>query len=301
MGEAGKIVVTGASGLVGTALVPTLAANGFEVIRLVRRDPRADDEVRWNPGNGTIDASGLDGTVGAVHLAGDNVAEGRWTGTKKARIRDSRIDGTTLIANTLATLSPKPRVLVSASAIGFYGDRGDEVVDESTAAGTGFLASVCQDWEAATAPAEAAGIRVVHTRVGIVLAKEGGALAKMKTPFALGVGGRIGDGRQYMSWISLDDLVSGLLFAVQNASVRGPVNMVSPEPVTNAEFTETLGRTLKRPAVLPVPKFALRLALGSEMANEMLLGGARVLPSVLHDNGFAWEHTDLRSALEAAL
>ncbi len=301
MAEREKIAVTGASGLVGKALVPAIRANGFDVVRLVRRSTRSSDEVRWDPEAGTIDLEALRGISGAVHLAGDNLAEGRWTEAKKARIRDSRVHGTKLIAGTLAKLTPKPRVLVSASAIGYYGNRGDETLDEHAAAGAGFLAEVCREWEAATQAAEEAGIRVVKARIGIVLASEGGALAKLKTPFALGVGGRIGDGQQYMSWIALEDLVSAFLFALQRSDLRGPVNFVSPDPVTNAYFTKTLGGTLKRPAVIPLPKFALRLGLGAEMADEMLIGGARVIPASLHANGFVWEHTTLEDALESIL
>ncbi len=301
MAEREKIAVTGASGLVGSALVPVLRANGFDVIRLVRRSPQADDEVRWDPDTGTIDDAALRGVSGAVHLAGDNIATGRWTEAKKARIRNSRVRGTELIAGALAKLTPKPRVLISASAIGYYGSRGSKTLDEHAVAGSGFLAAVCREWEDATRAAQEAGIRVVHARIGIVLAAEGGALAKMKMPFALGVGGRIGDGNQYMSWIALRDLVSALLFAVQDANLSGPVNFVSPDPVTNAYFTATLAGALKRPAVLPVPKFALRFGLGSEMADEMLIGGARVIPAELHASGFEWEHTTLEAALDALL
>ncbi|MEM7137750.1 MAG: TIGR01777 family oxidoreductase [Myxococcota bacterium] len=289
--------MSGASGLVGKALVASLAAQGFEVLRLVRREPQGADEVRWDVPGGEIDDSKLAGLAGAVHLAGENIASGRWDEARKRRVRESRVQGTELIAQTLSRLDPLPRFLISASAIGYYGNRGEEVVDEHASLGEGFLAEVCRDWESATAPAQAAGIRVVHARIGIVLAKDGGALAKMKTPFLFGVGGRLGDGQQYMSWISLDDLVSALVFAVQRSSLRGPVNMVSPEPVTNSEFTVELGRALKRPAVFPVPKFALRMALGSEMANEMLLGGARVIPSSLHEAGFVWQHETLDKAL----
>ncbi|MDH3200725.1 MAG: TIGR01777 family oxidoreductase [Myxococcales bacterium] len=301
MAEREKIAVTGASGLVGKALVPALRANGFDVIRLVRRSAKSSDEVRWDPDAGAIDADALRGVCGAIHLAGDNIAEGRWTEAKKVRIRNSRVHGTTLIAGALAELAPKPRVLISASAIGYYGNRGDETLDERAAAGSGFLAEVCREWEDATRAAEEAGIRVVNARIGIVLASEGGALAKMRTPFALGVGGRIGDGTQYMSWIALEDLVSGLLFALQRTDLRGPVNFVSPDPVTNAYFTKTLARTLKRPAVIPVPKFALRLGLGSEMADEMLIGGARVIPAALHASEFVWEYTTLEAALGSLL
>jgi len=301
MAGRGKIVVTGASGLVGRALVPALRDNGFEVLRLVRRTAKAQDEARWDPEAGTIDTEALHGVTGAVHLAGDNIADGRWTDSKKSKIRDSRVRGTRLIAGALAGLSPKPRVLVSASAIGYYGTRGSETLDERSASGTGFLASVCRDWEAATSPAQEAGIRVVLARVGVVLASEGGALEKMKIPFLLGVGGRIGDGTQYMSWISLPDLVSAMVFALQRDDLEGPVNCVAPTPVTNSDFSATLGRVLKRPAALPVPKFALRLAVGSEMANEMLIGGARVIPAELHAHGFEWQHPTLEPALRSAL
>jgi uncharacterized protein (TIGR01777 family) len=301
MAERGKVAVTGASGLVGRELVPTLQRNGFEVLRLVRHAPSANDEVRWDPGAGTIDKEGLRGITGAIHLAGDNVASGRWTEAKKARIRDSRVRGTALLAGALAQLSPKPRVLVSASAVGYYGACGAEALDESAAQGSGFLASVCGEWEAAANAARDAGIRVVHPRIGVVLAPRGGALAKMKMPFLLGVGGRIGDGSQYMSWITLEDLVSALVFALERDELEGPVNFVSPTPVTNADFTATLGRVLKRPTVLSVPKFALRLGVGSDMANEMLIGGARVIPAALHAHGFRWAHTTLEPALRSLL
>ncbi|MBT8467570.1 MAG: TIGR01777 family oxidoreductase [Deltaproteobacteria bacterium] len=301
MDEREKVAVSGASGLVGSALVPTLERNGYEVLRLVRRAPRADGEVRWNPDGGTIDRDGLRGVSGVIHLAGDNVASGRWTEAKKARIRNSRVQGTALLARALAELSPKPRVLVSASAIGYYGVRGNEVLDETASQGSGFLASVCGEWEAAAEPAREAGIRVVHPRIGIVLAANGGALAKMKMPFLFGVGGPIGDGSQYMSWITLEDLVSALVFALENDALVGPVNYVSPTPVKNADFTSALGRVLKRPTALPVPKFALRLGAGAEMANEMLIGGTRVVPSSLHAHGFRWEHTRVEPALDSLL
>ena len=301
MAELGKIAVTGASGLVGRELVSTLRGQGFQVLRLVRRAPSADDEVRWDPDAGTIDEAGLQGVTAAIHLAGDNVASGRWTQTKKARIRDSRVRGTALIAGALARLSPKPRVLVSASAVGYYGACGEEALDEGAAQGSGFLASVCGEWEASASAARDVGIRVVNARIGVVLAPNGGALAKMKLPFLLGLGGRVGDGSQYMSWITLEDLVSALVFALDRDDLEGPVNFVSPTPVTNADFTATLGRVLKRPTVVPVPKFALRLGVGAEMANEMLIGGSRVIPAALHAHGFRWEHTTLEPALRALL
>jgi uncharacterized protein (TIGR01777 family) len=301
MPKSGKIVVTGASGLVGTKLVDALRAHQYEVLRLVRRAPFADDEAQWDPEAGVIDLDGLRGATGAVHLAGDNVASGRWTEAKKARIRDSRVRGTELLAGALAGLDSKPEVMVSASAIGYYGARGEELLDEGSSSGSGFLASVCREWEAATGPAREAGIRVVNARIGVVLSPEGGALAKMKTPFLLGLGGRVGDGTQYMSWITLEDVVSALIFALRDEDLEGPVNLVSPTPVTNAELTSVLGRVLKRPTVLPVPKFALRLGAGAQMADEMLLGSTRVIPAVLHARGFQWKHATLEPALRSLL
>ena len=301
MAEGGKIAVTGASGLVGTELVRVLRNRGVDVLRLVRRTPAAQDEVEWNPANGSIDVDGLAGIRGAIHLAGDNVASGRWTEAKKASIRDSRVQGTGLLSSALAQLSPRPEALVSASAIGYYGSTGDQAADESSPLGEGFLASVCADWEAAAEPARQAGIRVVNARIGIVLDARDGALAKMKMPFLLGVGGRIGDGSQYMSWITLHDVVAALVFALEHPDLRGPVNLVAPNPVTNAEFTDTLGRVLKRPTFFPVPKFALRLGAGAQMADEMLIGGTRVIPSVLRSNGFEWESETLEPALRSVL
>ena len=301
MAGPGKIAVTGASGLVGSQLVETLRERGYEPLRMVRRQPSSPDEVLWDPEGGSIDEDALAGISGAVHLAGDNVASGRWTEAKKTRIRDSRVDGTALLAGALAKLSPAPKVLVSASAIGYYGSRGAEPVDETSPLGDGFLASVCADWEAATGAASRAGIRVVNARIGVVLAADGGALAKMKLPFLMGLGGRIGDGRQYMSWITLADVVSALIFSLEREDLEGPVNLVAPTPVTNADFTETLGRVLKRPTVLPVPKFALRLLAGEEMADEMLIGGSRVIPKVLDSHGFEWEHPTLEPALRSVL
>ncbi len=296
-----KVVVTGASGLIGSSLVPALVGEGFEVLRLVRRAPKSAEEVQWDPEGMTIDAEALSGVVGAIHLAGENVAAGRWTESQKARIRDSRVKGTQLIAGTLAQLDPRPSFLVSASAIGYYGNRGAETLEETASAGSGFLASVCVEWEQAAHAAVEAGIRVVHPRIGIVLAREGGALAKMKTPFLLGIGGRLGDGDQYMSWIAHDDMVAGLVFVAKDTGLRGPVNFVAPNPATNAEFTAALAAALNRPAVLPVPKFALRLGMGSQMAEEMLLGGARVVPTILEKAGFQWKYAQLDAALRAVV
>jgi uncharacterized protein (TIGR01777 family) len=295
------VAVTGSSGLVGTALVDALAAEGHAVRRMVRRPVRdAQREIRWEPAAGTIEAEQLAGVDAIVHLAGENLAGHRWTESVKARIRDSRIQGTRLLCETLAGLASKPSVLVSASAIGYYGDRGAEVVDESSPPGRGFLAELCQAWEAETHPARDADVRVVNLRLGVVLSRRGGALAKMLTPFKLGLGGVIGSGQQYLSWVSLDDVVSAIQFALAAAALAGPVNAVAPQPVTNREFTKTLGRVLRRPTVFPMPAFAARWAFG-EMADEMLLSGVRVEPHVLSSAGFAFQHPQLELALRHAI
>ncbi|HEX6185106.1 MAG TPA: TIGR01777 family oxidoreductase, partial [Pyrinomonadaceae bacterium] len=284
-----KVIVTGSTGLVGRALVRSLLADGHEVTRLVRGGSQGfrapgTAAVHWDPERGEIDAKELEGHDAAVHLAGESIAEGRWDDEKKRRILESRVKGTHLIAEALAGLSEKPKVLVSASAVGFYGDRGDETVREESASGTGFLSEVCREWEKATLAASQAGLRVVHLRIGVVLDAEGGALTKMLTPFKLGVGGRVGSGRQYMSWITLEDLVGVIRRAIEDESLRGPVNAVAPRPVTNAEFTKALGRVLGRPTIFAVPAFAARLAFG-EMADALLLAGARVEPARLNDAG----------------
>jgi uncharacterized protein len=291
------IAVTGSSGLVGTALIGPLEADGHLVRRLVRR-PVDDEEreIRWDPQAGTIDAAELSGVDAIVHLAGENLAARRWTDATKARIRDSRLQSTRLLCTTLAGLAAKPTVLVSASAVGYYGDRGDERVDESSPQGRGFLAELCQEWEAETHAARDADIRLVNLRLGVVLSRNGGALAKMLTPFKLGLGGVIGSGRQYLSWITLDDAVRAIQFALSAAAICGPMNAVAPEPVTNREFTKTLGRVLGRPTFLPMPAFAARLAFG-EMADEMLLSGVRVEPRALASAGFEFQHPHLEPAL----
>lgn len=294
-----RVAVTGASGLIGTSLVPALAARGHEVIRLVRRTPSAADEVRWDPTRGEVDLAGLAGIDGVVHLAGAGVGDHRWTDAYKAEIRASRVDGTRTIATALAALDPRPRVLVSGSAIGFYGDTGDSAVTEDSPAGSGFLADVVVAWEAAAVPAVDAGIRVTYARTGLVMSTDGGALAKMVPLFKLGVGGRLGSGRQYWSFISLADEVRALITLLEDDRYRGPVNLTAPTPVTNAVATSILGRILGRPTVLPVPSFALRTVLG-EFASDVL-GSQRVLPEVLTDEGFTWEHPDIESALRAAL
>lgn len=297
------VVVTGSSGLIGSALVPALAEAGHWVVRLVRSGgaPGGSDTLRWDPEAGTIDAAGLEGVGGVVHLAGEGIGNRRWTEAHKARIRDSRVLGTRLLAETLAKSGRPPAVLVSASAVGIYGDRGDETLTEDSPPGHGFLAEVAREWEAATAPAEKAGIRVSHLRSGIVLSAKGGALQKMLTPFRLGIGGRLGSGRQWMSWISIDDEVGAILHLLGEGAPAGPVNSTAPNTVTNAEFTEALGKALHRPTALPVPRAGLRLLLGGEMAEELLLGGQRVLPTRLLGSGYAFRAPELGTALELVL
>ncbi|HKG12719.1 MAG TPA: TIGR01777 family oxidoreductase [Pyrinomonadaceae bacterium] len=300
-----KVIVTGSGGLVGRALVRSLLADGHSVTRLVRggaqqfRAP-GSAAVEWNPEGGTIDAKELEGHDAAVHLAGEPIAEGRWDDAKKRRIMESRVKGTRLIAEALASLSEKPRVLVSASAIGFYGDRGAEVMREESASGEGFLSEVCREWEKATLAASQAGVRVVHVRIGFVLDAEGGGLPKMLTPFKLGVGGKVGGGRQYISWITLEDLVRVLRRAIEDESLRGPVNAVAPGAVTNEEFTKALGRVLGRPTILPVPAFALRLAFG-EVADAVMLASTRVEPARLKESGFDFKHAEVEAALRSVL
>jgi hypothetical protein len=293
------VLVSGASGLVGSALVPFLTTGGHRVTRLVRGHVR-DAAARWDPAAGTIDLKDLDAVDAVVHLAGENVAAGRWSAARKRRIQDSRARGTQVLCAALARLPRPPRVLVSASATGFYGDRGDAIVDEGSAAGEGFLAAVCREWEAATAAAAAAGIRVVHLRIGVVLSAGGGALAKMLPPFRLGAGGRVGRGTQYLSWIALDDILGAILHALRTESLSGPVNAVAPEAVTNAEFARTLGAVLQRPALLPVPAAVLRAVFG-EMADETLLASVRVAPARLSATGYRYRHPDLAGALRLTL
>lgn len=295
------IAITGSTGLVGRSLVSTLEADGHLVRPMVRRPPRAErNEIRWDPAGGTIDAAELGSVDAVIHLAGEGIAAHRWTPAVKERIRDSRVRGTKLLCDTLANLATKPSVLVSASAIGYYGNRGDEILNESSPPGKGFLADVCQQWEAATHAARDADIRVVNLRIGVVLSRDGGALAQMLTPFRLGVGGVLGSGQQFMSWISLDDLVRVIQFALSAAALAGPVNATAPEPVTNREFTKALGRVLGRPTIFPMPAFAARLAFG-EMADELLLSSARVEPRALIDDEFEFLHQQLEPALRHIL
>ncbi|MCU0675294.1 MAG: TIGR01777 family oxidoreductase [Myxococcota bacterium] len=290
-----KIAITGSSGLVGTALAKALEARGDVVLRLVRRDARGPGEVRWSPSTREVDVAGLAGVDAIVHLAGENIADGRWTDARKRSIRDSRVDGTHAVARAVAALGTRP-ALISASAIGIYGDRGDEALTEEALPGSGFLAEVCVAWEAAADEARAAGARVVHPRIGVVLARDGGALAKMALPFKLGVGGVLGDGRQYMSWVHLDDVVAMLVRAIDDSTIEGAFNAVTGA-ATNAEFTKALGRALRRPTFLPVPRFAAKLAFGSELADEALLASAKVVPERLRTLGFAWRFAELDRAL----
>lgn len=295
-----EILVSGASGLIGSALEERLRAHGHNVRRLVRRPARSPDEISWDPTRDLLHAQELEGLDAVVHLAGENVAGGRWTRARMSAIRDSRIQGTSLLATRLADLSRRPSVLVSASAIGIYGDRGDELLDERASRGQSFLARVCSEWEACAAPASTAGIRVVHPRIGLVLAAHGGALARMLTPFRLGVGGRLGTGRQWMSWISLEDVVSVLEAAVLDERLSGPINAVSPAPVRNDEFTRVLARTLGRPAFAHVPGAALRVVTG-KLADELLLASLRVTPRALTELQFRFRHATLDDALKSVL
>jgi uncharacterized protein (TIGR01777 family) len=299
-----KILISGSTGLIGSALIPALQSGGHETVRLVRlsspgTNPR-NGSVTWDPKSGQLNATELEGIDAAIHLAGENIAASRWTPAQKARIRESRVSGTQLLAGTLAKLKTLPKTLVCSSAIGFYGDRSDERLNEDSPPGAGFLADTCREWEAAAKPAADRGIRVVHLRTGIVLASQGGALAKMLTPFRLGIAGIVGSGQQYMSWISLDDLVAVISFALSKETLRGPVNAVAPNPVTNHEFTKTLGRVLRRPTVFPMPAFAARLAFG-EMADRLLLASARVEPKRLIEAGFRFRFPELEAALVHAV
>jgi uncharacterized protein (TIGR01777 family) len=300
-----KVIVTGSTGLVGRALVRSLLADGHEVTRLVRGEAQGfrapgTAAVHWDPERGEIDAQALEGHDAAVHLAGENIGEGRWDDAKKRRIIESRVKGTTLLAGTLAGLGAKPGVLVSASATGFYGDRGAEVLREESASGSAFVSEVCREWEKATLQASQGGIRVVHLRIGVVLDGEGGALPKMLTPFKLGLGGKVGSGSQYMSWITLEDLIGVIRRAIEDESLRGPVNAVAPGAVTNAEFTKALGHALGRPTIFAVPAFAARLAFG-ETADELLLASTRAEPARLKQAGFEFRHPEIGEALRSVL
>lgn len=294
-----RVVIAGASGLIGSALTRSLTADGHEVVRLVRRAPRARDEARWDPEGGRVDAGALAGCAAVVNLAGAGVASRRWTESYKRTIRDSRVRGTATLAEAVAALDERPGVFVGGSAIGFYGDTGTRAVDESAPAGDGFLPSVCVEWEGAAAAAREAGVRTVLARTGLVVAREGGAWAKLFPLFRAGLGGRMGDGRQYWSFVSVHDEVAALRHLIDTPSLSGPVNLTAPEPLTNREITEAMGRVLRRPTLLATPAPLLRLALG-DMSGD-ILGSQRVLPTRLLESGFAFTYPSIEGALRAAL
>lgn len=294
------IAISGASGFLGSALSDLLRARGDRVRPLARPGHAQSDGIHWDPVGGTIDQRALEGVDAVVHLAGESVGDGRWTAEKKQRIRASRVRGTALLAGSLAALRKRPRVLVSGSAVGYYGAHGDEQLDESAPAGSDFLAEVAAEWEAAAEPARAAGIRVAHPRTGIVLAPHGGALAKLLGPFKLGLGARFGAGTQWMSWVAFDDAVNALVHALDCDALAGPFNVTAPKPVTNAELTRTLARALDRPQLLAIPAFAAR-ALFGEMADVALLSGVRALPARLLATGFRFAHPELAAFLAQAL
>ena len=294
-----KIVISGASGLIGTQLVAKLSQSGHEVIRLVRRSPKSG-EIQWNPKSGTLDAAALEGADAVIHLSGAGIGHKRWTTSYRKEILDSRTDTTALLAKTIASLSRKPSVFLSGSAIGIYGARKDEQLTEVSTHGTGFLAEVCEQWEAAANPAVDAGVRTVYLRTGIVLTPKGGALKKLLPLFKLGVGGNFGNGKQWQSWISIDDEI-GAIEHLLTANVSGAVNLTAPNPVTNAEFTKVLASVLKRPAIVPVPTFAPKIVLGGELADALLFTGQRVIPAALNASGYSFKHSTLESALRSLL
>ncbi len=295
-----RVAITGVTGLIGSALKPHLESLGHEVIRVVRSSPSGTD-IAWSPAEGRIDPHALDGIDAVVHLAGAGIGDKRWTDDYKRELLESRTKSTTLISEAIASADNGPEVFLSGSAIGIYGARGDEELTEDSAAGDGFLADICVQWEASTKPAEDAGARVVHLRTGIVLSAKGGALKKQLPLFKFGLGGKMGSGDQWQSWISIDDEVAAITHLL-NADTSGAVNLTAPKPVTNAEFTDTLGDVLRRPTILPIPKFGPKLVLGGELAQNLLFSGQRVLPAVLDaDDTFTFQHPDLATALRALL
>jgi uncharacterized protein len=291
-----KIAIAGASGLVGSALIPVLTAEDVAITRLVRHAPKTG-EIEWHPNQDQVSTQNLEDFDVIINLAGENLASGRWTDEHKRKIRDSRVSGTHLLSEAIAKMLVKPRVFVCASATGIYGDRDDEVLDEQSESGGGFLAGVCREWEKACEPATKAGVRVVNLRFGPILAREGGMLSKLLTPFKMGMGGKVGTGKQYISWVALEDAVNAIKLPINDQSMQGPVNVVSPNPVTNEEFTKTLGHVLNRPTALAMPAFAARLAFG-EMADEMLLVSQRVLPKKLVGAGFQFHYPELEAAMK---
>jgi uncharacterized protein (TIGR01777 family) len=299
--EHSRFAVAGASGLIGGALVRSLTADGHEVRRLVRGTPRSAGEIRWDPEGGRVDAAGLAGCHAVVNLAGAGVGNRRWTDAYKRRIRDSRVNGTAALAEAVASLAPndRPRVFVNGSAIGYYGETGQRTVDESAPAGEGFLPALCVEWEGATAPAQEAGVRTVVTRTGLVVSREGGAWGRLFPLFRAGAGGRMGDGRQYWSFVALHDEVAAIRHLIETDGLSGPFNVTAPNPVTNREITAAMGRVLHRPTLFPVPATVLRTVLG-EMAGDVL-GSARVLPARLLESGFRFAFPDIEGAIRAAL
>lgn len=295
-----RILICGASGLIGKALTKALEAKGCDLLLAGRKEPQDERETKWTIEDGFAEPERLEGLDAVIHLAGESVSALRWTDEKKAAIRNSRVDGTRSVVDALAKLKSRPKVLISGSAVGFYGDRDDEILTESSTSGDNFLAKTCREWEAESRRAEDAGIRTVLLRTGIVLSKDGGALATMLLPFKIGVGGVIGDGKQWMSWISLDDEIRAIEFVLEHEEVRGAVNLVSPNPVTNQEFTSVLGEVLYRPTFIPLPEFAVSMLLG-EMGDELLLSSTRAMPARLEQLGFEWQFPELKPALEHVL
>ena len=296
-----KILITGASGLVGKELQKSFAEKGYEMLLASRSEPKDDNHIQWTIDEGFAEPEKLEGVDVVVHLAGENVSGGiRWTDEKKKAIRDSRVLGTRNVVDAISKLKKKPHTFIASSAIGFYGERGDEEVTESSAAGDNFLAGVCKEWEAESRRAEDAGIRTVLLRTGIVLSKDGGALGTMLTPFKLGVGGVVGSGKQWMSWISMDDEIAIINYAIENENIRGAVNAVAPNPVTNEEFTKTLGEVLYRPTFIPLPEFAVSMIFG-EMGDALLLASTKVMPKRLEDAGFEFKFPNLKEAVENAI
>ena len=294
-----KVAVTGSSGLIGSSLVSFLSEKSVTVSKILRENTK-DDDISWKPEDGDWDSAFTGGVDGIVHLAGESVASGKWTRKKKEKIRNSRIEGTKRLCEHILKLPTPPSVLVCASAIGYYGNRGVEFLNEGSSRGSGFLPDVCLGWEEAAESVSKAGIRVVNVRFGIVLSKDGGALAKMMTPFKIGMGGKIGSGTQYMSWVAMDDVTGAIYHTLITESLKGPVNVTAPNPVTNKEFTNTLGEVLKRPAVVPIPAFAAKLAFG-EMANDLLLASTKVAPKRLSDSGYKFQYPELENALKHVL
>ena len=290
-----KIAIAGSSGLVGSALIPILQSDGNQITRLVRSSPKPG-EIEWHPNQDEVNPQRLEGFETIINLAGENIAGGRWTDEQKRKIRVSRINGTHLLSESIAKMTSKPGAFICASATGIYGDRDDETLDEQSETGGGFLAGVCREWEQATEPASKAGVRVVNLRMGPILARDGGMLSKLLTPFKMGMGGKVGSGKQYISWVALDDAVNAIKLAIDDKSIQGPINIVSPNPVTNEEFTKTLGHVLNRPTALAMPAFAARLAFG-EMADEMLLASQKVMPKRLTAAGFQFQYPQLESAM----